>query len=122
MTWFEYHCEKCRADNEPYIRAGDTIRFWSRAHEQHVEGKVVSIAAYENPWPSNKAYTIAHNGERVTVHHGPDNPVFLIARPGLPVTYDEHLAYFNKHQRVSPNIPFDFHKRIRAMRKKASAS
>lgn len=118
MTYGMYHCDKCRADHNPYIRVGDEIRFWSRSLQMHVQGKVVAITDYQNPWGA-KTYTVDHNGVRISVNHGPDNPVTLISRPGLPVTYEQHMAYINEHQITAPNILADWklYLRIRDARK-----
>lgn len=78
-----FHCEKCQTDYQPYIRIGDEIRFWARALRRHVQGKVVAVDDFPSPWPENKRYTIEHAGILISVEHGPDNPVSLVARHGL---------------------------------------
>jgi hypothetical protein len=96
MSSGRWHCETCRTDYAPYIRIGDTIRFWSPAHRNHVEGTVISV--------EGKHYTICLNGAAVSVDHSYTAPVQLISRPGLPVTYEEHFAYLMKHGTCAPNI------------------
>lgn len=110
----QFHCEKCRADYRPYIRIGDEISFWAPAIQRHVQGKVTAISEFISPWPENKRYTIEIDDALISVEHGPDNPVSLVARPGLPVTFEEHHAYLARHHMLAPNVPFEFTLRIRA--------
>jgi hypothetical protein len=105
----DYHCEKCRADYNPYIRPGDVISFWYRGAGL-VEGKVTDVI--EN------TYTVKTGGSTFVINHDWQHPVTLIARRGLPVTYEQHAAYMLEHQMAAPNITMEFKMRYRAEQKR----